>query len=190
MTAKELLQTASEQFLGKTSQEVQLTILQTLEGHLRAILGTLSVEEVRLCFGAAAVNQRGAFHPAHLSSWNKAKWFEWILLPVRVCVCVGLREESKSVPSMRNLRMTLCNSSTLYDEVNGTYRRRPRPMMMMMMMKEPSFVFFILDRRLLGPFYVRPSRHVCLAVKENNVPVNEPGLPCHDFDDDDGADDA
>lgn len=46
MTAKELLQTASEQFLGKTSQEVQLTILQTLEGHLRAILGTLSVEEV------------------------------------------------------------------------------------------------------------------------------------------------
>ena len=47
MTAKELLTTASEQFLGKTSQEVQLTILQTLEGHLRAILGTLSVEEVR-----------------------------------------------------------------------------------------------------------------------------------------------
>lgn len=48
MTDKELLRTASEQFLGKTSQEVQLTILQTLEGHLRAILGTLSVEEVRL----------------------------------------------------------------------------------------------------------------------------------------------
>ena len=47
MTAKELLTTASEQFLGKTSQEVQLTILQTLEGHLRAILGTLSVEEVK-----------------------------------------------------------------------------------------------------------------------------------------------
>lgn len=46
MTDKELLRTASEQFLGKTSQEVQLTILQTLEGHLRAILGTLSVEEV------------------------------------------------------------------------------------------------------------------------------------------------
>lgn len=46
MVQKELLQTASEQFLGKTSHEVQLTILQTLEGHLRAILGTLSVEEV------------------------------------------------------------------------------------------------------------------------------------------------
>lgn len=49
MTDKELLRTASEQFLGKTSQEVQLTILQTLEGHLRAILGTLSVEEVHNC---------------------------------------------------------------------------------------------------------------------------------------------
>jgi len=46
MTAKELLQTASEQFLGKSAQEIQMTILQTLEGHLRAILGTLSVEEV------------------------------------------------------------------------------------------------------------------------------------------------
>lgn len=39
MTAKELLQTASEQFLGKSIQEVKMTILQTLEGHLRAILG-------------------------------------------------------------------------------------------------------------------------------------------------------
>ena len=39
MTAKELLQTASEQFLGKSSREIKSTILQTLEGHLRAILG-------------------------------------------------------------------------------------------------------------------------------------------------------
>merc|ERR1712179_221309 len=46
MTAKELLQTASEQFLGKDASEIEMTILQTLEGHLRAILGTLSVEEV------------------------------------------------------------------------------------------------------------------------------------------------
>lgn len=46
MTAKELLQTASEQFLGKDNYEIEQTILQTLEGHLRAILGTLSVEEV------------------------------------------------------------------------------------------------------------------------------------------------
>lgn len=39
MRAEELLQTASEQFLGKDVKEVKTTILQTLEGHLRAILG-------------------------------------------------------------------------------------------------------------------------------------------------------
>merc|ERR1719219_148261 len=46
MTAKDLLQTASEQFLGKKEHEIKSTVLQTLEGHLRAILGTLTVEEV------------------------------------------------------------------------------------------------------------------------------------------------
>ncbi|XP_017142475.1 flotillin-2 isoform X1 [Drosophila miranda] len=44
--ADELLGTASEQFLGKSVKEIKQTILQTLEGHLRAILGTLTVEEV------------------------------------------------------------------------------------------------------------------------------------------------
>ncbi|XP_008191971.1 flotillin-2 isoform X1 [Tribolium castaneum] len=46
MKADELLYTASEQFLGKSVKEIKATILQTLEGHLRAILGTLTVEEV------------------------------------------------------------------------------------------------------------------------------------------------
>ncbi|GJQ78197.1 putative prohibitin homologues [Trypoxylus dichotomus] len=46
MKADELLHTASEQFLGKSVSEIKMTILQTLEGHLRAILGTLTVEEV------------------------------------------------------------------------------------------------------------------------------------------------
>ncbi|KAI4501935.1 hypothetical protein M0802_002617 [Mischocyttarus mexicanus] len=46
MKADELLHTASEQFLGKSVHEIKSTILSTLEGHLRAILGTLSVEEV------------------------------------------------------------------------------------------------------------------------------------------------
>merc|ERR1719230_1921547 len=46
MKNPELLQTASEQFLGKDASEIEMTILQTLEGHLRAILGTLTVEEV------------------------------------------------------------------------------------------------------------------------------------------------
>ena len=39
MKADELLQTASEQFLGKSPKEIRATILQTLEGHLRSILG-------------------------------------------------------------------------------------------------------------------------------------------------------
>ncbi|XP_008471057.1 flotillin-2 [Diaphorina citri] len=46
MKAEELIQSASEQFLGKSKEEIQKTILHTLEGHLRAILGTLTVEEI------------------------------------------------------------------------------------------------------------------------------------------------
>lgn len=40
------LQAAAERFLGMTPIEVQKVIFQTLEGHLRSILGTLTVEEV------------------------------------------------------------------------------------------------------------------------------------------------
>merc|ERR1719230_818261 len=46
MKNPELLHTASEQFLGEKEHEIKSTVLQTVEGHLRAILGTLSVEEV------------------------------------------------------------------------------------------------------------------------------------------------
>ncbi|KAG7303459.1 Flotillin-2 [Plutella xylostella] len=46
MNEDELLTTACEQFLGKSVREIKVTVLQTLEGHLRAILGTLTVEEV------------------------------------------------------------------------------------------------------------------------------------------------
>lgn len=46
MTEDELLQTACEQFLGKDRRDIENTILQTMEGHLRAILGTLSVEAI------------------------------------------------------------------------------------------------------------------------------------------------
>uniref|UniRef100_A0A023FV00 Putative flotillin n=1 Tax=Amblyomma parvum TaxID=251391 RepID=A0A023FV00_AMBPA len=46
MTEKEFLSTAAEQFLGKEVEHIKAVILQTLEGHLRAILGTLTVEEV------------------------------------------------------------------------------------------------------------------------------------------------
>jgi flotillin len=40
------IRTAAEQFLGKTVEEIKQVALQTVEGHLRAIIGTLSVEEI------------------------------------------------------------------------------------------------------------------------------------------------
>jgi flotillin len=40
------LHAAAERFLGMTQAQVQQVIFQTLEGHLRSILGTLSVEEI------------------------------------------------------------------------------------------------------------------------------------------------
>jgi len=38
--------TAAEQFLSKTTDQIKNVALQTLEGHLRAILGTLTVEQI------------------------------------------------------------------------------------------------------------------------------------------------
>ena len=46
MNEKELLTIACEQFLGKEVHHIKQVILQTLEGHLRAILGTMTVEEI------------------------------------------------------------------------------------------------------------------------------------------------
>ena len=40
------LRAASERFLGMTTDQIKGVIFQTLEGHLRAILGTLTVEEI------------------------------------------------------------------------------------------------------------------------------------------------
>ncbi|HTV40386.1 MAG TPA: SPFH domain-containing protein [Candidatus Sulfotelmatobacter sp.] len=40
------IRTAAEQFLGKATDEVRNIATQTLEGHLRAILGTMTVEEI------------------------------------------------------------------------------------------------------------------------------------------------
>ena len=44
--SEEAIRTASQQFLGKTEAEILDVPLQTLEGHQRAILGTLTVEEI------------------------------------------------------------------------------------------------------------------------------------------------
>uniref|UniRef100_A0A3P9MI20 Flotillin n=1 Tax=Oryzias latipes TaxID=8090 RepID=A0A3P9MI20_ORYLA len=46
ITEHDLLAVACEQFLGKTVDEIKLVLLQTLEGHLRSILGTLTVEQI------------------------------------------------------------------------------------------------------------------------------------------------
>ena len=40
------IRTAAEQFLGKSVEEIKQIALQTVEGHLRAIIGTLTVEEI------------------------------------------------------------------------------------------------------------------------------------------------
>ncbi|MFH1572651.1 MAG: SPFH domain-containing protein, partial [Acidobacteriota bacterium] len=40
------IRTAAEQFLGKSAEEIKDIALQTVEGHLRAIIGTLTVEEI------------------------------------------------------------------------------------------------------------------------------------------------
>ncbi len=44
--AEDMIRTAAEQFLGKNVNETMNVALQTVEGHLRAILGTMTVEEV------------------------------------------------------------------------------------------------------------------------------------------------
>merc|ERR1712141_934468 len=42
----EMLKAACEQFLGKNAREVHQIALETLEGHQRAIMGTMTVEEI------------------------------------------------------------------------------------------------------------------------------------------------
>lgn len=55
MTEHDLLAVACEQFLGKSVMEIKAVVLQTLEGHLRSILGTdihfncVSFVQIRTC---------------------------------------------------------------------------------------------------------------------------------------------
>jgi flotillin len=48
------LQAAAERFLGMTHEQMQRVVFQTLEGHLRSILGTLTVEEINCDRGSFA----------------------------------------------------------------------------------------------------------------------------------------
>ncbi|XP_071802420.1 flotillin-1-like isoform X1 [Asterias amurensis] len=43
---KDMLLEACQQFLGKTEREVEMVAMETLEGHQRAIMGTMTVEEI------------------------------------------------------------------------------------------------------------------------------------------------
>merc|ERR1719347_248107 len=43
---EEMLLAACEQFLGKTEDEITQVALETLEGHQRAIMGSMTVEEI------------------------------------------------------------------------------------------------------------------------------------------------
>lgn len=59
MKNADLLQTASEQFLGKKEHEIKSTVLQTLEGHLRAILGKFVI--------FSRESSKKTYYQAHLS---------------------------------------------------------------------------------------------------------------------------
>lgn len=48
MTDHDLLAIACEQFLGKSVMEIKAVVLQTLEGHLRSILGETFTTEILL----------------------------------------------------------------------------------------------------------------------------------------------
>lgn len=43
---QEMLHNACQQFLGKTDREILQVVIETLEGHQRAIMGTMTVEEI------------------------------------------------------------------------------------------------------------------------------------------------
>ncbi|XP_063966350.1 flotillin-1-like [Lytechinus pictus] len=45
-SSKDMLKAAAQQFLGKSEREVEQIAMETLEGHQRAIMGTMTVEEI------------------------------------------------------------------------------------------------------------------------------------------------
>jgi flotillin len=62
-TDDSLIATAAEQFLGRTVEDIRNVALQTIEGHLRAILGTMDVEDIykdREKFAAAVASVAAA----------------------------------------------------------------------------------------------------------------------------------
>lgn len=56
MNERKFLEAACEHFLGRSTEEIKDTILHTLEGHLRSILGVLSVEDIYKVFSLIFVH--------------------------------------------------------------------------------------------------------------------------------------
>jgi uncharacterized membrane protein YqiK len=56
MKDPELLNTALEQFLGKSEKEIIETIIQTVEGHLRSILGKTFTIHVPVTRGSSTLS--------------------------------------------------------------------------------------------------------------------------------------
>jgi flotillin len=61
---EEMLLAACEQFLGKTEDEIQQVALETLEGHQRAIMGSMTVEvswkTIRINVASSILNPNGS----------------------------------------------------------------------------------------------------------------------------------
>lgn len=58
MRQPDILKTACEQFLGKSVDHIQRVILQTLEGHLRAILGNSNMNVLQNCLFIDSVHKK------------------------------------------------------------------------------------------------------------------------------------
>ena len=89
MKNPELLKEAAEQFLGKNIREIHYAVLQTLEGHLRAILGTLTVEEI--------YKDREAFATQVSSLAAKVKLGKLILSGIGYCSSISIKNALCSI---------------------------------------------------------------------------------------------
>lgn len=67
LSDEQILALACEQFLDLDIDRIQNTILQTLEGHLRAILGTLTVEAIYKV-GLITCSTHCVYTPLHIFS--------------------------------------------------------------------------------------------------------------------------
>ncbi|NWH78982.1 FLOT2 protein, partial [Piaya cayana] len=73
MTEKELLAVACEQFLGKNVQDVKNVVLQTLEGHLRSILGAERLTPLKASYVTFSAGWSQRYHCHHSSRSRRCR---------------------------------------------------------------------------------------------------------------------